>query len=212
MFTLYWIAFHVGWCSIVWTVSNGAHRTGTSLSYTSNIVPEPFKVRVWWTNSCSLLMNICFRFSGLQSSFLLIHFREGLNTWFTPHHSLTQKLFDMPTLHLRDWPGATSRWNPRWCEWLKPYPVWFSYRRKRYPVLCEHSRQLLPTARTELGQWQGEKRGAGSRSVLPARFRAMVSFASVLSFQPVNTNFSRRTRCWVGTGSCGQFRRILYWS
>ena len=51
MFTLYWIAFHVGWCSIVWTVSNGAHRTGTSRSYTSNIVPEPFKVRVWWTNS-----------------------------------------------------------------------------------------------------------------------------------------------------------------
>ena len=154
-------------------------------------------------------MNICFRFSGLQSSFLLIHFREGLNTRFTPHHSLTQKLFDMPTLHLRDWPGATSRWNPRWCEWLKPYPVWFSYRRKRYPVLCEHSRQLLPTARTELGQWQGGKRGTGSRSVLPARFRAIVSFASVLSFpyQPINTNFSRRTRCGVGTGSCGQFRR-----
>ena len=88
MFTLYWIAFHVGWYSIVWTVSNGANRTGTSRSYTSNIVPEPFKVKVWWTNSCSLLMNIYFRLSGLQSSFLFIHFSEGPNTCFTPHHSL----------------------------------------------------------------------------------------------------------------------------
>ena len=51
MFTLYWIAFHVGWCSIVWTVSNGAHRTGASRSHTSNIVPKRLKVKVWWTNS-----------------------------------------------------------------------------------------------------------------------------------------------------------------
>ena len=36
---------------VVWTASNGAHRTGASRSFTSNIVPERLKVKVWWTNS-----------------------------------------------------------------------------------------------------------------------------------------------------------------
>ena len=121
MFTLYRTAFHVGWCSIVWTVSNGAHRTGTSRSYTSNIVPEPFKVKVWWTNSCSLLINIYFRLSGLQSSFLFIHFSEGPNTCFTPHHSLDTEAIryaDAPPSRLtgRNFapksPLVCVNWNP----------------------------------------------------------------------------------------------------
>ena len=33
-------------------------------------------------------MNIYFRLSRLHSSFLFIHFSEGPNTCFTPHHSL----------------------------------------------------------------------------------------------------------------------------
>ena len=213
MFTLYWIAFHVGWCSIVWTVSNGAHRTGTSRSYTSNIVPEPFKVRglvklipvpyTWIFTSVSVDS------SPLSYLFTLAKVRipalYRTIVWHRSYSICRRSTFVIDRAQLRaEIPVGV-------CE-LKPYPVWLSYRRKRYPVLCEHSRQLLPTARTELGQWQGGKRGTGSRSVLPARFRALVSFASVLSFQPINTNFSRRTRCWVGTGSCGQFRRILCWS
>ena len=214
MFTLYWIAFHVGWCSTVWTVSNGAHRTGTSRSYTSNIVPEPFRVRVWWTNSIPyswIFASALVDSSLLSYLFTLAKVRipalHRTIVWHKSYPICRRSTFEIDRAQLcAEIPvGVCKR---------KPYPVWFSYRRKRYPVLCEHSRQLLPTARTELGQWQGGKRGTGSRSVLPARFRAIVSFASVLSFpyQPINTNFSRRTRCWVGTGSCGQFRRILYWS
>ena len=61
-----------------------------------------------------------FRLSGLQSSFLFIHFSEGPNTCLhRTIYSLTQKLFDMPTLHLRGGPGATSRRNPRWCVWTE---------------------------------------------------------------------------------------------
>ena len=213
MFTLYWIAFHVGWCSIVWTVSNGAHRTGTSRSYTSNIVPEPFKVRVWWTNSIPyswICTSVSVDSSPLSYLFTLAKVRIPVYTapyivWHRSYSICRRSTFEVDRAQLRaEIPVGVFE--------LKPYPVWLSYRRKIYPMLCEHSRQLLPTARTELDPWQGGKRSTGSRSVLPACFRAIVSFASVLSFQPINTNFSRRTRCWVGTGSCGQFRRILYWS
>ena len=48
------------------------------------------------------------------------------------------------TLHFRDWLGAASlRHRKRaaktvlLCE-QKPFPVWFSRRRKSYPVKCEH--------------------------------------------------------------------------
>ena len=194
---------------VVWTASNGAHRTGTSRSYTSNIVPEPFKVRVWWTNSLHYSWTFASVLVDSSPLSYLFTFAKvwipGLHRTIVWHRSYSicrRSTFQMDRAQLRaEIPVGV-------CE-LKPYPVWFSYRRKRYPVLCEHSRQLLPTARTELGQWQGGKRGTGSRSVLLARFCAIVSFASVLSFpyQPINTNFSRRTRCGVGTGSCGQFRR-----
>ena len=108
-------------------------------------------------------MNIDFRLSGLQSSFLLIHFRYCPNTclqctivWQRTYPICRRSIFDIGPAQLRaEIPVGV-------CE-LKPYPVWFSYRRKRYRVLCEHSRQFLPTARTELGQWQGGKRGTGSR-------------------------------------------------
>ena len=210
MFTLYRIAFHVRWCSIVWTVSNGAHRTGTSRSYTSNIVPEPFKVRVWWTNSipyswtfASVLVDsnpLSYLFTFAKVWIPALH---RTIVWHRSYPICRRSTFDIGPAQLRaEIPIGV-------CE-QKPYPVYFSQRRKRYPVLCEHSRQLLSTARTEPMAGR-EKRHRESFSPSHA-FRAIVSFASVLSFQPINTNFSRRTRCWVGTGSCGQFRRILYWS
>ena len=48
-------------------------------------------------------------------------------------------------------------------------------------------------------QWQSGKRGTGSRSVLPARFRAIVSFASVLSFpyQPKDKMWSWDGQLWA---------------
>ena len=47
----------------------------------SNIVPERFAERVWWTKSQSPLLNIYFRLWGYQSSsLLLIHFRYSANT------------------------------------------------------------------------------------------------------------------------------------
>ena len=170
MFTLYWIAFHVGWCSTVWTVSNGAHRTGTSRSYTSNIVPEPFRVRVWWTNSIPyswIFASALVDSSLLSYLFTLAKVRipalHRTIVWHKSYPICRRSTFEIDR-------GQLCAEIPVGVCKRKPYPVWFSYRRKRYPVLCEHSRQLLPTARTELGQWQGGKRGTGSRSVLPARF------------------------------------------
>ena len=99
-------------------------------------------------------MNIYFRLSGFHSSLLLIHFRYGPNTYlFTLHQSVAQNLSAMRVTvgEFRDRRGATSlRYRNRaeitvlMCE-QKPYPVWFSYRRKIYPVYCEHS--LRPDSR-----------------------------------------------------------------
>ena len=54
---------------MVWTATG---QTG-SRSHTSNIVPVGLAERIWWTKPQSSLLNIYFRLSGFQSSFLLIH-------------------------------------------------------------------------------------------------------------------------------------------
>ena len=54
------------WYGMVWTAT-----TQNSRSHKSNIVPERLAEKVWWTKSQSSLVNIYFRLSGYQSSFLL---------------------------------------------------------------------------------------------------------------------------------------------
>ena len=53
------------------------HATDTSRLHTSNIVQEGLAERVWFSKSQSLLLilNIYYRLSGFQSTFLTIHFR-----------------------------------------------------------------------------------------------------------------------------------------
>ena len=61
------------------------HRNGTSRSHTSNIAPEWFAKRGWWTKSQTSLLNIYFRLSGFQSSLLFIYFRYGSHLYGTVH-------------------------------------------------------------------------------------------------------------------------------
>ena len=56
-------------------------------------MPERLAERVWISTSQSSLLNIYFRLSKFQSSFLLIHFRYGPNT--CSHQSVAQDLSDM---------------------------------------------------------------------------------------------------------------------
>ena len=94
IFTLYAIACRGGYekpSGIVWTATA---QSSTSRSHTSNIVPRRLAERVWWTKFQSLLLNICSRLSGFQSSLLLIYFRDGPNR-FSLHQSMAQNLSDM---------------------------------------------------------------------------------------------------------------------
>ena len=112
-------------------------------SHTSNIVPAWLAERIWCTQFQSSLLNIYFRPSGFQSSLLLIHFRYGLNTrsYHTKEWHRTYPICDFPlswwvrrsfaTLQNR---AATTVLV---CE-KTPYPIWFSWRRESYPLLCEH--------------------------------------------------------------------------
>ena len=45
------------------------------------------------------------------------------------------------TLHFRDRQSAASLRYRNHCFYReqRPYPVWFSFQRKSYPVYCEHS-------------------------------------------------------------------------
>ena len=140
IFTLYVIACRGGYekpSGIVWTATA---QSGTSRSHTSNIVPRRLAERVWWTKFQSLLLNICSRLSGFQSSLLLIYFRDGPNR-FSLHQSMAQNLSDMwrSTFEIGR-PGAAS---PRHrnraattvlvCEEM-PFLAWFWGGRKIYPV------------------------------------------------------------------------------
>ena len=80
MFTLYGIAFRGDTKGYSVWYEQHRHRTGTSRTHTSNIVPEQLAERVWWSKSQSSLLNIYFRFSGLHSSLLLFHFCWGPTT------------------------------------------------------------------------------------------------------------------------------------
>jgi len=59
--------------------NNGPEPAGASRSHILNIVPARLAERVWYTKSQSSLLDIYFRFSGIQSLLLLIYFREGPN-------------------------------------------------------------------------------------------------------------------------------------
>ena len=105
---------------VVWTASNGAHRTGTSRSYTSNIVPEPFKVRVWWTNS--LHYSWTFASVLVDSSPLSYFFTfakvwiPGLHRTIVWHRSYSicpRSTFEIARAQLRaEIPVGVSGWSP----------------------------------------------------------------------------------------------------
>ena len=68
---------------------------------------ERLAERVWCTKSQSSLLNIYFRFSGFQSSLLLIHFRCGSNA--SSHcHKKWQKFIRYVTFFFQNWRRAAS--------------------------------------------------------------------------------------------------------
>ena len=96
--------------------------------HTSNIVQGRLAERVCRTKSQS-------------SPLILIHFRYGSSTYSHCTKCCTEPIRYV-TLHFRDLRGEDSlRYrNPAkitvpMCEQM-PYSVWFSCRRKSYPVLC----------------------------------------------------------------------------
>ena len=74
--------------------SNGTELEQVLLTLTSNIVQERLAERVWFSNSQSSLLNIYFRLREFQSSFLLIYFRYGPNT-FTLHQNVADRTYDI---------------------------------------------------------------------------------------------------------------------
>lgn len=58
-----WDILRFQWQTLSWHDSI-RHRNGTSRSHTSNIAPEWFAKRGWWTKSQTSLLNIYFRLSG----------------------------------------------------------------------------------------------------------------------------------------------------
>ena len=119
--------------------SPGAAKTR---SHTSNIVPAWLAERIWCTQFQSSLLNIYFRPSGFQLSLLLIYFRYGLNTrsYCTKEWHRTYPICDYPLSWSVRRSFATLQksrcYNRSLCE-KTPYPIWFSWRRESYPLLCE---------------------------------------------------------------------------
>ena len=81
--------------SILYRVNSNRARGLTSRSHTSEIVPARLSESIWCSKFQSSFLNNYFRFSGFQSSLLLIHFRHGPEQVFTLHQSMTQYLSDM---------------------------------------------------------------------------------------------------------------------
>ena len=84
---------------------NWGHRTGTSRSHTSNIVPERLAGRVWWTKSQSSL-NIYFRLGGFHFSFVPIHFLYSPSTCSHCDEAWQKVAIQYLTLHFRDRRGT----------------------------------------------------------------------------------------------------------
>ena len=91
--------------------SNGTELEQVVHTLTSNIVQERLAERVWFSNSQSSLLNIYFRLREFQSSFLLIYFRYGPNT-FTLHQNVADRTYiRYKPLHFRDRLGAVRDWS-----------------------------------------------------------------------------------------------------
>ena len=125
---------------IGWTAT-----TRGSLSNTLNSKPAQLAERVWCTKVLSSLLNIYFRLISYQArSFLFISAagRTGVHT--APKYGSNPIRYVTP--HFRDWRGTASLLRLRnraattvFVGEQKPYPVSFSWRRKSYLVLYEHS-------------------------------------------------------------------------
>ena len=141
VFTLFWTTFRA---DNPIQCEQQRHINGTSHFHTSNIVPERLAERIQLSKSQSLFLNIYF---------CLIQIPVLAPTYSRiPVHTAPKcgtEAFRYVTLHYRDWRGADSlRQRNRaeitilMCE-QKPFSVWFSYRRKSYPVQCEHSLKIF---------------------------------------------------------------------
>ena len=116
------------------------HRTGTSRSHTSNIVPERLTERVGFSKSQSTILNIYFCLSGFQSSFAAYSLPLWSKYRFALHQSVN--LIRHVTLSFGDLRGTAALCYTNraeitlfMCE-QKFYPVWFSCRCKSYRIQC----------------------------------------------------------------------------
>ena len=110
--------------------SNGTELEQVVHTLTSNIVEERLAERVWFSYSQSSLLNIYFRLREFQSSFLLIYFRYGPNT-FTLHqkcgrqnlYDVWRTTFEIGSAHLQN-----SRQNHRSYVWTEALSVRYDFR------------------------------------------------------------------------------------
>ena len=109
---------------------NGTELEQVVHTLTSNIVEERLAERVWFSYSQSSLLNIYFRLREFQSSFLLIYFRYGPNT-FTLHqkcgrqnlYDVWRTTFEIGAAHLQN-----SRQNHRSYVWTEALSVRYDFR------------------------------------------------------------------------------------
>ena len=116
------IAFRAAKSKPVYYERGQRHKTGTSRSHTSKIVPKRLAKRAWCTESQSSSLNIYFRHSGFQS---LLHLFTS-TTVRIPVLTATKSFRNLFA------PSQKSHQNHR------SY-VCFSGRRNRNPVQCENN-------------------------------------------------------------------------
>lgn len=114
---------------------NGNGPDGPSRSHTSNIV-SPILAATACTKFQSSLLYISFRLSGTQAPLELItSATNGIDVHSAPKYGTKPIRCAWRSTSLRHRKRAAK--TVLLCE-RKPFPVWFSRRRKSYPVKCEH--------------------------------------------------------------------------